>query len=80
MYRLACGADCFAHNQRIFLRIYAVYFANVDASVQYPMVTGGTIIVSTALSFWDVKKPTSREIFSVGLAFVGILSLFLISA
>jgi len=61
-----------------FLLVIAL--ANVDASVQYPMVTGGTIIVSTALSFWDVKKPTSREMFSVGLAFVGILSLFLISA
>jgi len=55
-----------------------VALAHVDASVQYPMVTGGTMIVSTALSCLGAKKPSRREIFSVALAFVGLLALFLI--
>ena len=52
--------------------------AHVDASVQYPMVTGGTMIVSTVLSCFSDKKPTKREIISVLIAFIGMLALFLI--
>ena len=48
----------------------------VETSVQYPMVTGGTIIVSTAISFFGSKKPTPRQLISVGLAFLGLLALF----
>jgi len=51
--------------------------SHVDASVQYPMVTGGTIIVSTALSYFGQKKPSRRELLSVSLAFTGLLILFL---
>ena len=51
---------------------------HVDASVQYPMVTGGTMIVSTALSFFGKRKPRGREVISVALAFIGMLALFLI--
>lgn len=53
---------------------------HVDASVQYPMVTGGTMIVSTALSFFGDKKPNKGEILGVLLAFLGMLALFLIPA
>lgn len=59
-----------------FLLVLAL--AHVDASVQYPMVTGGTMIVSTALSFLGDKKPSVREIVSVALSFLGMLALFLI--
>ena len=59
-----------------FLLVIAL--AHVDASVQYPMVTGGTMIVSTVLSFFSDKKPNRREILSVILAFAGMLALFLI--
>lgn len=59
-----------------FLLVLAL--AHVDASVQYPMVTGGTMIVSTIICFFGDKKPTKKEMLSVALAFVGMLALFLI--
>ena len=59
-----------------FLLVLAL--AHVDASVQYPMVTGGTMIVSTLLCCLSEKKPSKKEILSVFLAFVAMLALFLI--
>lgn len=58
--------------------ILVIALAHVDASVQYPMVTGGVMIVSTALCYFTEKKPTKKEMFSVLLAFFGMLALFLI--
>ena len=58
------------------LLVFALIY--VDSSVQYPMVTGGTIVVSTAISCLEGKKPSRRELLSVGLALVGVLSLFFI--
>lgn len=57
-----------------------IALAHVDASIQYPMVTGGTIIVSTIICCFGDKKPTKKEFISVALAFVGLLLLFLIPA
>ena len=54
-----------------------IALAHVDVSVQYPMVTGGTMIVSTLICFLGEKKPSRKEIISVVLAFVGMLVLFL---
>ena len=59
-----------------FLLVLAL--VHVDASVQYPMVTGGTMIVSTLLSYFGEKKPSKKELLSVFLAFVGMLVLFVI--
>ena len=59
-----------------FLLVIAL--AHVDVSVQYPMVTGGTMIVSTILCCFGDKKPNKKEIISVALAFVGMLALFVI--
>jgi drug/metabolite transporter (DMT)-like permease len=59
-----------------FLLILALM--HVDASIQYPMVTGGTMIVSTLISCFGDKKPSKKEIISVGIAFAGMLALFLI--
>ena len=59
-----------------FLLVLALL--HVDASVQYPMVTGGTMIVSTLISCFGRKKPSARELVSIALAFVGMLSLFFI--
>jgi len=59
-----------------FLLVFALVF--VDASVQYPMVTGGTMIISTLLCYFTDKKPSRKELLSVFLAFVGTLALFLI--
>lgn len=50
----------------------------LPASVQYPFVTGGVMIVSTALAFLTKQKPNRREIASVALAFLGILALVFI--
>ena len=57
-----------------FLLIIAL--AHVDASVQYPMVTGGVIIVSTLISLFGVRKPSKKEVLSVVVAFLGLLLLF----
>ena len=59
--------------------ILVISLAFVDTSIQYPMVTGGVIIVSTLGCFiGKSKRPSRNEIISVGLAFVGTLCLFLI--
>lgn len=50
----------------------------IDSSVQYPMVTGGVMIVSTAAAYILGQKPSKRELLSVGLAFLSMLALFLI--
>ena len=55
-----------------------IALAHVDASVQYPLVTGGTMIVSTIICFFGEKKPSKKEMISVLLAFIGMLLLFLI--
>ena len=58
--------------------LLVIALVHIDASVQYPMVTGGTIVVSTVISCLEGKKPNRRELLSVGLALVGVLSLFFI--
>ncbi len=50
----------------------------IDSSIQYPMVTGGVMIVSTIIAFFGKNKPSRREVLSVALAFLGLLLLFLI--
>lgn len=59
-----------------FLLVIAL--ANVDASVQYPLVTGGVIIVSTVICFFGNKKPSKTELISVALSFIAMLLLFAI--
>jgi len=51
---------------------------NLPASAQYPFVTGGTMVVSTIISFFSDKKPTKKEIIAVILSFIGIVLLILI--
>ncbi|MBQ3088917.1 MAG: EamA family transporter [Clostridia bacterium] len=55
-----------------------VALAELPASAQYPFVTGGTIIVSTIISFFGKNKPTKKEILAVILAFIGVLMLVLL--
>lgn len=52
--------------------------AHVPASAQYPMVTGGVMIVSTAFSFLSGKKPSRRELLAVLLSFAAIIALITI--
>ena len=59
-----------------FLLVMALL--HVDSSAEYPMVTGGVIIVSTVLCFFGKNRPKKRELVSVLLAFAGLMALFLI--
>ena len=52
--------------------------AYLPASVQYPMITGGVMIVSTLLSYFTPNKPKVREWISLALSFAGIMALVLI--
>lgn len=52
-----------------------IALAVLPASVNYPMVTGGTIIVSTLLSYFKKDKPKLKNWIAVALAFAGILIL-----
>lgn len=58
--------------------VLVIALTHVDASVQYPLVTGGVMIVSTLLCFFTENKPSRREIVSVFVAFIGLLLLFAI--
>ncbi len=55
-----------------------IALAQVPASVQYPMVTGGTMIVSTILGFFTPNKPKKKEIISLVLSFVGLMMLVIV--
>lgn len=52
--------------------------SGIDASIQYPMVTGGVMIVSTACAYLTDNKPKAKELISVALAFIGMLALFIV--
>lgn len=55
-----------------------IALSQVPASVQYPMVTGGTMIVSTILGFFTPNKPKKKEIISLVLSFIGLMMLVLV--
>ena len=63
---------------RIANFLLVVALVHVDASVQYPMITGGVMIVSTIVCFLGKNKPSKREVLSVVVAFLGMLALFAI--
>lgn len=63
---------------RIANLLLVIALAHVDASVQYPMVTGGVMIVSTVICFFGKNKPKKKELISIALAFLGMLALFII--
>ncbi len=56
--------------------VLVIALAHVDASVQYPMVTGGVMIVSTLLCFFGKNKPSKKEVLSIIIAFIGLILLF----
>lgn len=57
--------------------LLVIALLEVPASVQYPMVTGGVMIVSTLIGFSGKNKPKIKEVIAVSLAFTGLLCLFL---
>ena len=81
-FKLTTGAVVWMSGGTILNKV-ANYFllialAMLPASVQYPMVTGGIMIVSTLLSYLTSNKPSKREWLVVALSFAGILALVLI--
>lgn len=52
--------------------------AYLPASVQYPMITGGVMIVSSLLSYFTPNKPKLKEWISVALSFAGIMIMVLV--
>lgn len=68
-----CGALNKVANLLLLLAL-----ARLPASVQYPMVTGGVMIVSTLLGYFTPEKPTRRELVAVALSFLGITALVLL--
>ena len=73
----AVGAVSGATN-RLANLLLVMALAHVDASVQYPMVTGGVMIASTLICLLGKRKPSTRDVLSVLLAFLGMLALFAI--
>jgi drug/metabolite transporter (DMT)-like permease len=63
---------------RIANFLLLIALAVLPASVQYPFVTGGVMIVSTVIAALTKQKPSKKEILAVGLSFIGILALVLI--
>ena len=57
--------------------IMLIALLHVSASAQYPFITGGTMIVSTILSYFTANKPSKRELLSVLIAMIGVIALIL---
>ena len=60
---------------RVANYILLIALTVLPSSVQYPFVTGGVMIVSTAICFITGRKPSKKEVISVALAFIGVLLL-----
>ncbi len=50
---------------------------HIAGSVQYPLVTGGVMIVSTIIGFFTASKPRKKDVLAVLTAFWGMLALLL---
>ncbi len=76
---LVCGLGAVSGlANRLANLLLLIALAHVHVSIQYPMVTGGTMIVSTLIALFGEKKPSKRELVSVLVAFLGTLALFVI--
>ena len=73
LWGIGCGGAGRIGNYLLVLAL-----AVLPASVQYPFVTGGTIIVSTLLGYAVGQRPSRRELLAVALSFAGVLLLSLI--
>lgn len=67
-----CGFSLMTGLANLLLLIALIHIA---ASVQYPMITGGTIIVSTIICFFKRERITYKNIISASLALIATLLL-----
>ena len=72
-----CIASASGATNKLANFLLVIALAKVDASLQYPMVTGGVMIISTLICFFDGNRPSRKELLAVLLAFCGTLALFL---
>ncbi len=54
-----------------------ISLSHVPSSMQYPLVTGGVMVISTIISFFTSRKPRRKDIISVSITFAGMLALLL---
>ena len=58
--------------------LLVITLVGVPASVQFPIVTGGVMVVSTVVSCFSKKKPTKKQFIALGVSLVGIILIALI--
>ena len=63
---------------RVANYLLLISLVHIESSVQYPLITGGVMIVSTIISLFGKNKPSVKEFLSVGFAFLGMFALFAI--
>ena len=67
------AAVCFSFMTGIANLLVLIALTHVNASVQYPMITGGTIVVSVIISLICKEKVIYKNILSAVLALVATL-------
>ena len=72
VYVAICGSFSYLANY-----ILLIAMNNIPASLNYLLVTGGVMVCSSVLGYITGKKPTIRDLASVGICIVGMLLLFL---
>ena len=71
-----CASGILNRTANLLLLICLTY---LPASVQYPFITGGSMIFSTLIGCFMPQKPKKREILSVITAFLGLLIMFFLN-
>ena len=75
----ACVIGCASGGiNRIANFLLVLALVHVDASAQYPLVTGGVMIVCTLISLFSNNKPSKKELLAISVAFLGTLAMFVI--
>ena len=64
--------------EKIANYLLLIALAVLPASVQYPFITGGVMIVSTLFAYLTPAKPKPRELWAIAVSFIGLLALVLI--
>jgi drug/metabolite transporter (DMT)-like permease len=63
---LGCYAACSGIGNLLCL----IALTSLDASVQYPIITGGVMVFSTVISIIRKEKPSARTLISAAIAFI----------
>ena len=72
-----CGILGSGVSNKIANWLMLIALSHVPASAEYPFITGGTMIVSTILSYFVKDKPSKRELLAVLIALIGVIALIL---